>query len=275
MYKIGLSTGAFDMTEENFEKAAAGGIESVEISRSLLSQHDTINYKELAEFSKRYHIDLWSYHLPFGPFEEIDISSADSTIRTKTMDSLTQLIQKAANIGIQRFVVHPSTEPIADSERDLRMGYAMESLDKLAEFAHKNNAIIAVEDLPRTCLGNTTAEILKLISANDKLQVCFDTNHLLKESNPEFIEKVAGKIATVHISDYDFVDEKHWLPGEGINDWHAIYSTLQKVGYSGVWMYELLLDSPRMLTRSRDLMFSDLVRNAHEIFENAPITRIL
>lgn len=274
MYKIGLSSSAFDMNEENFKKLASEGIEAVEISRSILTQHNTLNYKEFAEFSKKYNIDLWSYHLPFWPFDEIDISSADQAMRTKTVTFFSELIKRAADINIDKFVIHPSTEPILDGEREQRLKCAMESLDKLAETAHKNGATIAVENLPRTCLGNTTAEILKLISANHKLRVCFDSNHLLKENNLDFIEKVADKIITVHISDYDFVDEKHWLPGEGLNNWDAIYSALQKIGYNGVWMYELQLESPKTLTRSRTLTFNDIVRNAHEIFANEHITRI-
>ena len=186
-----------------------------------------------------------------------------------------ELIQKAADIGIQTFVLHPSGEPIADEEREDRFGYSMENLDILAEFAHKCGAVIAVEDLPRSCLGNTAEDMLQLLSANDKLRCCFDSNHLLADSNRNFIEKIADKIVTLHISDYDFTDEKHWLPGEGLVDWQEVYSLLQKVGYNGVWMYEINLTPPDTLSRSRDLTFDDFVRNAREIFENNPLTKII
>lgn len=274
MCKIGLSSCAFELTEENFKKLNESGIEAIEVSVSL-SRQSTINHKELSVFSKRYNIDLWSYHLPFMPFQEIDISSADSAIRTKTIEFFTQLIKKAADVGIQNFVIHPSGEPIPDQMRDQRLKCAMESLDKLAEVAYKENAVIAVEDLPRTCLGNTADEMLKLISANEKLRVCFDSNHLLKDNNLNFIEKIAEKIVTVHISDYDFIDEKHWLPGEGLVNWNEVYSMLKKVGYSGAWLYEIGLKSPKTLPRSRDLTFDDFVRNAHDIFTNTPIKRII
>ena len=131
-----------------------------------------------------------------------------------------------------------------------------------------------MEDLPRTCLGNTADNILRLISANDKLRVCFDTNHLLTDDNVHFIEKVGSKIITLHVSDYDFTDEKHWLPGEGLNDWNAIYAALQKVNYGGVWMYEIGRKPPKTLFRSRDLTFDDFVNNAKEIFAKKSLTRI-
>lgn len=274
MYRIGLSSCGFDLTEENFRKLEKSGIEAIEISLPW-AQHDAICYQDLAEFSQRYHIDLWSYHLPFSSRMKIDISSADPEVRAKVVALHTKLIQKAAEIGIQRFVIHPSGEPIADIERSDRMQYAMESLDTLAETAHQCQAVLAVEDLPRTCLGNTAEEMLKLLGANDKLRACFDSNHLLVDSNRNFIQKIADKIITVHISDYDFVDEKHWLPGEGMIDWQEVYSLLQKVGYQGVWMYEIGLKAPDTLPRSRDLTFEDFLRNARDIFANDPLQRIV
>ena len=145
----------------------------------------------------------------------------------------------------------------------------------LAEFAYGRGAVIAVEDLPRTCLGNTAAEVQRLISANDRLRVCFDTNHLLIDTNLNFIEKLGDKIVTVHVSDYDFSDEKHWLPGEGLVDWRALYTALTASEYRGAWLYELGLRSPKTLMRSRDLTFADFARNAREIVNSEEITRIL
>lgn len=55
------------------------------------------------------------------------------------------------------------------------------------------------------------------------LYMCFDSNHLLGEANPDFLRRLyeaglAGRIGSVHISDYDFTDERHELPGNGKND---------------------------------------------------------
>ncbi|MBE6629092.1 MAG: sugar phosphate isomerase/epimerase [Ruminococcaceae bacterium] len=273
MYKIGMSSCAFALTEENFGALSNSGVEAIEISMRLEGLL-TLDCRAVAELAKRYGIDLWSYHLPFLPFREIDPSSLDPAVRKNTLDVFSELIKKASDVGIDQFVVHPSGEPIPDEIRKDRMLYSMEILDRLAEIAHRQGAIIAVEDLPRTCLGNTAADILRLISANDKLRVCFDTNHLLTESNLDFMEQIGDKIVTVHISDYDFIDEKHWLPGEGLLDWNAMLATFQKIGYKGVWMYELGRKSPKTLSRSRDLTFDDFVRNAREIFKGKTLTRV-
>ena len=88
-----------------------------------------------------------------------------------------------------------------------------------------------------------------IMKANDKLRVCYDTNHLLGEAPLDFIKKIGPKIITLHVSDYDFINERHWLPGEGDNDWQAVYSALSDVGYNGVWMYEVGLLPPKTIER--------------------------
>lgn len=273
MYKIGLSSCGFLLTEENFQKLSQSGVDAIEISMSL-DAHKLINYKEVSELSKRYGVGLWSYHLPFSPFKVINIASPNKEPRENAIKLSKELIEKAADIGIDKFIVHPSGEPIGAEEREEQIKYSMQGLDELAEFAHRHGAVIAVEDLPRTCLGNTADELIRLISVNDKLRVCFDTNHLLSDNNINFMEKLSDKIVTLHVSDYDFTDEKHWLPGEGLVDWAQLLSTLKKINYDGVWMYELGLTSPKTLTRSRDLTFDDFVRNANAIFNGEPIERI-
>ena len=82
----------------------------------------------------------------------------------------TELIGRAADVGINKFIVHPSGEPIGNTEREERIGYSMQTLDRLAEIAHKNGAVIAVEDLPRTCLGNCADELLRILGANDTFE---------------------------------------------------------------------------------------------------------
>ncbi|MBN3523411.1 hypothetical protein [Paenibacillus apiarius] len=45
---------------------------------------------------------------------------------------------------------------------------------------------------------------------------------MLFETPEAFIDQLAPHIIAVHISDYDGQDEKHWMPGAGINNWHDL-----------------------------------------------------
>lgn len=265
MFKIGVSGGCVELTEDNLAKMSKAGITVTELSSSPVFQSEA-DYGILKKTAEKYGIELWSCHLPFYPFEDFDISTLERDARKKIAEYHGELIKKAADVGIDKFVIHPSGEPIEESERADRLNCAMESLSVLAEIAQKSGGTVAVEDLPRTCLGRDIDELCKLISADDRLRVCFDMNHLLYDDNLEFIKALGEKIITVHVSDYDFTNERHWLPGEGKNPWGAIYNGLKEVGYNGVWMYELRLEAPKTILRPRDLTFEDIYNNAQAIF---------
>lgn len=272
MLRVGMSSAAFALTDENFKGLKNAGISDIEISLGY-DKYKELDIAAVKKLADQNGVNIWSYHLPFSGPWTCDIASHEAGIRKKSVELWCDYIRKATDIGIDKFVAHPSSEPKPeDEERATFINYAKENLDYLAEFAAKHGAVIAVEDLPRTCLGRTADEIADLISVNDKLRVCFDTNHLLIDDNISFVEKLHDKIVTIHASDYFFVDECHWLPGEGEIDWHALYNKLTECGYNGVWMYELGFKSPRTLTRTRNLDFSDFYNNAMEIMTGKPLT---
>ena len=200
---------------------------------------DTIPWEELRKNADAASIEIWSYHLPFS--REIHIASPDEEHRTKMVSYLKSMIEKACAVGIRRFVIHPSTEPISDEERPAQMAASKKSLAELAQFADERGAILCVEDLPRTCLGHTADEVAELISADDRLMVCFDVNHLLTTygcTHREFIEKLGHRIVTTHMSDYDFIDEKHFFPGYGMINWKEVVELLEQADYNGPFLYE-------------------------------------
>lgn len=263
MLKIGISTcGNKSLSVENLELIKASGIDFIEISRY---GYEDFNFSKVKENCDAAGIKIWSFHLPFMPFETIDPSSLDEKIRENTFKLLSDIIMRATKIGIDKFVLHPSAEPIADENRELHLENSIAFASRLADFVDTLGAVIAIEDLPRSCIGNCSSELERYLSANDKLRVCFDTNHLLNESISDFIKKIGQKIVTVHISDYDYVNERHWLPGEGDIQWNEVYNELLNVGYNGVWMYEINLE-PRNTINRRILEFKDFYNNATEIF---------
>lgn len=264
MYKIGLSSYQ-DVNEEFFNHCAEAGISLMELSVSA-EKYDKLPYGEISNWSKRYGVGIWSFHLPFSPFEELDLSRKE--LSKNTVAYLSELIKKAADMGADKFIVHASGEPVLDAERAERLKRAKDSLYSLAEVAKNYEGIVAVECLPRTCLGKNSTEINELVSAHPALRVCFDTNHLMGEKAVDFIHNVGNKIITTHVSDFDFYNERHWLPGEGKLDWQSILKALQEIGYQGPWLYEIGFACPKTIYRDRDLTCQDFVRNAKELFNN-------
>jgi len=270
MYRIGISSCGADLTDALFADYKNAGVQSIEISFGHKPDNPP-DFSDIKRLSDTYGIELWSFHLPFAPFSELELSRPN--LCDHTIEYFKRFIKEGSSIGIKRFVVHPSGEPISDEHRAARLECAKKSLARLAEYAKCFDAIICVENLPRSCIGRNTEEMLALLSAHENLRSCFDTNHLLSLEKPhEYIRKLGNQIVTLHVSDYDFLDERHWLPGEGDIDWQELYKALCEVGYNGIWMYELGLKSPRSIKRKSELTRSDFVTNAREIFESKPIT---
>jgi sugar phosphate isomerase/epimerase len=265
MLKIGLSSCGKVISEELFKSYSEAGIECMEISVDL-ETGDNLNWPFLFEMSQKYGVELWSYHLPFHPFNVIDIASPDEELRQRSVDKCADLMIKISDFGVKVFVIHPSGEPIDEDKRSIHMEQAKKSLKTLADVADKCMVTLAVEDLPRTCLGRNSSDMLELVSADERLAICFDTNHLLGEDIKSFIERTGHKIITTHVSDYDFENERHWIPGEGDINWNELYDTLLAVGYKGPWLYELGFETPQSIKRSRSLTCKDFADNAKTIF---------
>ena len=244
---------------------AAAGFDCIEISaplKSYMEDFDLLHrYGEYAALAAQEGIALWSLHLPFSRVH--DISSEDENARSEAILTNLSLIDAAHKMGIGTVVLHPSSEPIADDRRAVRMGLSRDGILRHVERAARYGMAVAVEDLPRTCLCNTAEEMLALL-ADTGARVCFDTNHCLKEDSVAFLDalRVGGaRVQTLHLSDYDRVDERHILPGTGVNDWKGILDTLARMDYRGPLMYEVsqrprsypgLLNTPEDVKRNFD-----------------------
>lgn len=273
MFPIGLSTCSKVIDEALFASYRESGITEMEISTGEAAYAD-LPYGQITLWAKAHGVHLNSFHLPFSPFRCVDPSSTDESVRTGTVAYLGELIRKAGAMGIDKFIIHPSAEPMEESDRPARMEQSKRSLVALQAVARASGGTLCVEDLPRTCLGRDSDDIAELLAADDTLRCCFDTNHLLKEDNAAFVRRIGGKIVTLHVSDYDFVNERHWLPGEGKADFAALIEALREIGYAGPWLYEIGFAAPKTLARSRDLTCADFVRNAKELFAGQKPTRI-
>lgn len=273
-WKLGLSScSTSSLDEQVFAQYSQHGIGVMEISLPT-ELYKTIRWNEIKQHEKNYQVEIRSIHLPYYPFETLDLSSFDQQIRKNAIDQQLELVSKASDIGIAIAVIHPSGEPYPDHERSERLLYAREALSILAEKAKQYGTTIAVENLPRTCLGNSIEEMQFLISDNDDLRICFDTNHLLKQNNSDFIRALGHQFINIHVSDYDFLDEKHWMPYEGKTNWVELVSLLEEVGYAGPFLYEISLKKPKTLDR-RDLTFADFKVNYDCCVQKIPAPRII
>ena len=242
-WNLALSVGANAMNGEALDALAAAGIHEIELSEGKLSGFSEsldspTKARSYSDLARAHDVTISSIHLPFGPFSQLDPSTNDPALRAFLLKTQGELLRAAGDAGIGIAVLHPSGEPYPDGERQERLERACEVVSQLTDVATESGITLALENLPRTCLGRDSREMLYFLDRIPALRACFDTNHSLREDNIHFIRAIGSKIVTLHVSDYDGIDEKHWLPGEGVIRWEELLCALEEVGYGGRFLYE-------------------------------------
>lgn len=248
-WDLSLSFSAISCTEENLRQFHAAGIRYMELTSAgkLNIIRDEVGYTRngtavaLYNLAKSFDVTISSFHLPFEPFNILDPASLDSQVRKNVITEQSELIRAAADSGIGIAVIHPSAEPYTEEERTCRLDLAVEVMGQLTSAAKASGMVLALENLPRSCLCRSHDEMLYFLNAIPDLRVCYDTNHSFLESNEEYIRAVGSKIVSLHVSDYDFIDEQHALPGKGKNDWNSLMTALEEENYNGKFNYEVKL----------------------------------
>jgi sugar phosphate isomerase/epimerase len=243
-YTLGTSLAInSSQTLAQLKRIKDAGIEWVEVTcNSFQRKIPEAEWETRAENIRKIIADLglkvWSCHLPFSG--TLDISVLDDAQRAKNVELQKRMIRLCGEkYHPKRLVLHPSSEPIAEGDRAKRLENARASIGELLPVAREIGAVLCIENLPRTCLGRVTSEMKYLIEPYPEVMVCFDVNHLLIETHAKYFADLGERIGNVHISDYDRIDERHALPGDGVIDWPALHYMLRLSGYDGIFMHEV------------------------------------
>jgi len=70
--------------------------------------------------------------------------------------------------------------------------------------------------------------------------ICMDVGHAFMMGDlGDAIETAAEYVVTTHLHDNNGKSDDHLTPGQGKIDWPAALVSLKKIGYEGVWMFEV------------------------------------
>lgn len=184
-----------------------------------------------------------SLHLPFGytHYRCFDPSNLDDTLRLKCIDNMTRVLRENADLIGKNVTIHASAEPPME-EHPQYMAQFCRSMETLLPLAEELGFAFNVEFLPRTCIGNSVEELQYILDRfpTPHLGICFDVNHIMNRHKelPAMIDALAPRINSFHISDYDGVDERHWLPGQGIIDWPAVMKSIRAIDHDVLLIFE-------------------------------------
>ena len=245
------------MNQEELIALKANDLEYLEIDWPYNKNADELETwaNGIKDRARKAGITIWSIHLPFGGIYDIS--------QPNEVDRQAAVARNIADIDLicrilapKKLIIHPSAEPIDDSVRNAYLIASRKSLTEIADKAQKYDAKLLVENLPRTCLGNTSNELLQLIEGIENTAICFDVNHLLQETHETFIQNTKGKIESTHISDYDLKDERHWIPKRGAIRWSELLHQLLTSGYAGPFIYEVGAGNKKQKIQITDLGYT-------------------
>ena len=256
--KLGYSVGAQPETvEARLRKIAELGFDSVDIvlcgyRKEPEREREVIQtVGPTLALVKSLGLYLNGIHVPFG--HNWDFSAYEEEKRQFAVNNFKEMLAVTDSYAPHCYVIHGSFEPIPPEKREAQL----EALHRsLTEMVAMTKTPIAVEDLPRTCLFNTAKEGLGIVDTVPGARVCVDVNHFLQEDTVDAVLALGSRIITTHISDHDYVDERHWLPGEGKIDWMRLLAAFEKIGYDGVFNYELDND-PAEVKENYEKLFAE------------------
>lgn len=205
----------------------------------------------------------WSLHAPFG--YHIGTGAADEVKRREAIGTLTTALDQAQALGASVVVVHPGYYDPATEEREPALLRVVRSFNELWKRASQRGLKLAMEYLPPkpADLGCSAAELLWLRDLIDgEVGFCLDVNHAnLPEDLLAVVPKLGPSLLTTHISDNDGLEERHWLPGEGVIDWPGLIRALRAAAYPG----PLLLESGNFPAETPAQKLAALSTAAHRL----------
>lgn len=239
---LGLSSGLFPekLRLRDWALCRAHGIAELELGyeHSLPALEDEARARELEALVGN--VSITSLHAAYRPGR--DMSVLDEDDRAAAVRRTTEALTLARKLGARQVVVHASQEPMGPGERGARLEAARRSLIALQDAARRASLRLLVETMPPAWIPADLDEAFALVEGLDESTVgfCLDTNHSnLQGDLGEIVRALGQRLWSVHLSDNDGVDQRHWLPMAGGIDWRAFLSALDEVSYAGPLFYEL------------------------------------
>ena len=180
-------------------------------------------------------VSVNAFHMPFGvPW--MDLTCPWEEDRVEMVKWMISAIEKMNSVNPFAYVFHPGTTKVSDAAREKTFDGLCRTANELAA---KTDKVICIENMVSGNVLSKVDHLEELMATTKNVSVVLDVNHLLSDKPEDAILRLGKNIKTLHISDYDFVCERHDLPGRGKIEWNKVIGALDKTGYNGVFNYEV------------------------------------
>ena len=255
---FGISTHLYigdRLERDHLVEIAAHGFDSVEVFavKSHFDYRDRRAAIALAEWLDDTRLKLHSMHAPIardyvaGAWKDnLSLAATDDARRKAAVEETLAVLDVAAAVPFSTLVLHGGIPEPYGGAADNHLGSLVRSLEELAPVAERYSVRLAVEVIPNAI--STPGALVDLVESDldAELGICMDVGHArLMGDVVDAIETCSGHLVTTHIHDNRGRNDDHLMPGKGTIDWDATLLAFQKIGYDGVWMFELAAAAER------------------------------
>lgn len=250
--QFGISTHLFHaqrLSRDHLLEIAAHGFECVEVyaTRTHFDYHNPAAVADLQQWLADAGLQLGSIHAPTADSYiggrwsgALSLASVDAETRAYTVSECEHALHIARRIPVAVFVAHlgvPRTQRTLHG--DSRVG-ARRSVEELVRVAEPLGVQIALEVIPNEL--SRAGSIVHFIEEDfDGVGICLDVGHAHIDGDViDAIETVSEYLIATHLHDNAGRSDDHLLPFQGTIDWAGALLAVQKIGYDGPFMLEIV-----------------------------------
>lgn len=262
--QFGVSTHLYHahrLCRDHLLEIAAHGFECVEVfaTRTHFDYHNPAAVADLQQWLAEAGLQLRSVHAPTAEgftggrwSGTLSLASADPDARAHAVRETELALHIARRIPAAVLVAHlgvPRTQS-RDGATDSRPA-ARRSIEELQRVAQPLGVQVAVEVIPNE-LSRAGSLVHFVEDDLGGVGICLDFGHAHLDGDViDAVETVSEHLIATHVHDNRGRADDHLLPFDGTIDWAAALLAVQKVGYDGPFMFEIVAQGSTKETLAR------------------------
>jgi sugar phosphate isomerase/epimerase len=207
---------------------------------------------DILEGLKRYGMGLMG-HLPTF----VHIADLTPAIRAASLEEMAASLEVAAELGMEKAVLHPGhLSGMGAFVEETALGYAYESLARIAEKARTLGILLCIENMPPNAGAFVDPDDFKMLFDRfPEFRMTLDVGHAhirdkTRRRPVAFIRRFGDRIAHLHVSDNKGQRDDHIQLGKGTVNLPVLARALRDIGYDGTITLEIFADDLKQLTAS-------------------------
>lgn len=204
--------------EERLRCIKEAGFDEVILSWEDEIEPRLIPKEDMVGMARDAGLEVTNFHAPYRGYN--DIWEKDAAGSRYFLDELCGFVEDCAHFDVPAIVVHTCDREL----NDFNFENGLRFFETLGKFGQDKGVDIAVENVSRQDL------LYKLL---DEIQlphfgICYDSSHdhMKPEWHGKILDRYGKRIKALHISDNDFKEDRHWIPGEGKIDFETLIPRL-------------------------------------------------